>query len=172
MKKVSKNVNTLQMLQNTMIRVIMGLDKKKHINMQHLREEIKMMSINQMSIYHTLLEAYNVIRNSSSEQIKLKWAKKNEIKYFLRSESRFDQMIPEKPMTKCVGFSYNGSKLFNMLPSKIKDTTDPKIFKSQIKTWIWKNIPAYWPTTVYIFFWLVYSNFNFNYIIIAVRILC
>ena len=67
-----------------------------------------------MCIYHTLLEAYNVIRNSSSEHVKMKWAKKNENKYFLRSEKRFDQTIPEKPMTKCIGFSYNGSKLFSV----------------------------------------------------------
>ena len=52
-------------------------------------------------------------------------------------------MIPEKPMTKCAGFSYNGSKLFNKLPCSIKEINNSKVFKTQIKTWIWKNIPAY-----------------------------
>ena len=126
-----------------MIRTILGFDKKKHVNMEHVRKEIKMMSVNQMSVYHTLLEAYNVIWNCSSELIKLKWAKKNESKYFLRSETKFDQIIPEKPMTKCTGFSYNGPKLFNKLPCSIKETNNPTVFKTQIKNWIWKNIPAY-----------------------------
>ena len=51
--------------------------------------------------------------------------------------------IPEKPMTKCTGFSYNGPKLFNKLPCSIKETNNPTVFKTQIKNWIWKNIPAY-----------------------------
>ena len=53
--KRSHNIYTLQVLQNSMIRVIQGLNKKKHVNMQKVREKLKMMSVNQMAIYHTLL---------------------------------------------------------------------------------------------------------------------
>ena len=102
-----------------------------------------MMSVNQMNIYHTLLEAYNVIRKSSSEQIKSKWSNKPENKYFLRSKTNCYQKIPEKPKTKCTGFTYFGAKLFNKLPCDIKETTNSNNFKSQMKAWIWKNIPAY-----------------------------
>ena len=127
----------------TMIRTVLGFCRKKHVNMEHVRNELKMMSINQMCVYHTLIEAYNVIRNSSSEEIKMKWSKKHENKYSLRSEMKNFQTIPEKPMTRCIGFSYHGSKLYNKLPSSIKDTTNTNTFKSLIKTWIWENIPAY-----------------------------
>ena len=126
-----------------MIRLILGINKKKHVNMQHTREKLKMMSVNQMSVYHTLLEAHNIIWNSSSEQIKMKWAKKHETKHFLRSETKNDQRIPEKPTTKCIGFNYNGAKLFNKLPGHIKETKNSNSFKSLTKDWIWKNIPAY-----------------------------
>ena len=100
-----------------------------------------MMSINQMSIYHTLLEAYNVIMNSSSEKIKSKWSEKPENEYFLRSEK--EQKVPKKPKNKCIGFSYYGAKLFNKLPSEIKEVRNSNKFKSLTKAWIWKNIPAY-----------------------------
>ena len=143
MKKISKNANSLQILQNTMIRTILGLSKKKHIDMMQVRNEMKMMSVNQICVYHTILEAFNVIWNSSSEIIKNKWANKIENTYSLRSETKYDKIVPEKPMKKCTGFSYNGAKLFNILPSNIKETTNPILFKAQIKTWIWKNIPAY-----------------------------
>ena len=143
MQKTTKNATTLQTLQNTMIRTVLGFSKKKHVNMAHVRKELKMMSINQMCVYHTLIEAYNVIRNSSSEEIKMKWSKKHESKYSLRSEMKSFQIIPEKPMARCTGFSYHGSKLYNKLPSNIKDTTNTNTFKSLIKTWIWDNIPAY-----------------------------
>ena len=33
----------------------------------------KMMIVSQMSVYHTLMEAYNIMKHSSSEQIHMKW---------------------------------------------------------------------------------------------------
>ena len=70
-----------------MLRVIFGFQLKNCINMKNLREEIKMMSVNQISVYHTLLEAYNVMRHLSSEQINMKW-KLIERKYALRSTTK------------------------------------------------------------------------------------
>ena len=111
--------------------------------MQHIREKFHMMSVNQMNIYHTIIEAYNVIKNSSSEQIKTKWESNQKNKYLLRSVSKKDLKIPDKPMKKCSGFSYYGSKLFNKLPTNIKETSNPYKFKTLTKDWIWQNIPSY-----------------------------
>ena len=49
----------------------------------------------------------------------------------------------EKPKLKFLGFTYNGAKLFNMLPIKIKQMEDPNTFKTMTKDWIWDNIPSY-----------------------------
>ena len=44
---------------------------------------------------------------------------------------------------KCLGFTYNGAKLFNMLPIKMKKKEDPNTFKTMMtKDWIWENIPS------------------------------
>ena len=51
--------------------------------------------------------------------------------------------VPEKPKLKCLGFTYNGAKLFNMLPLEMKKMEDPNIFKTKTKEWIWENIPSY-----------------------------
>ena len=51
--------------------------------------------------------------------------------------------VPEKPKLKCLGFTYNGVKLFNMLPIKMKQMEDPNTFKTMAKDWIWENIPSY-----------------------------
>ena len=142
MRKQSKNSAVLQKLQNSMIRVILGLSKKKHINMQHTREKLKMMSINQMAVYHTLLEAFNIIRNSASEQIQIKWI--NEQKnYTLRSSTKNDLRVPEKPQTRCSGFTYHAPKLYNTLPNTIKEAQNVNAFKILVKNHIWKNIPSY-----------------------------
>ena len=80
-----------------------------------------MMLVNQISVYHTLLEAYNIMRYSSSEQIHTKWTDINEKKYFLRSITNNDLKVPGKPKLKCWGFTYNGAKLFNMLPLQMSE---------------------------------------------------
>ena len=65
MKKFPKNTTALQTLQNNMIRVILKIDKKKHINMMHIREKINMMSVNQISIYPTLFTLHFKIKKLS-----------------------------------------------------------------------------------------------------------
>ena len=105
--------------------------------MKNISENIKMMSVNKISVYHTLLEAYNIMRYSSSEQIHTKWTDISEKKYSLRSITNNDLKVPEKPKLKCLGFTYNGAKLFNMLPLQMRET------KIMTKDWIWNNIPSY-----------------------------
>ena len=51
--------------------------------------------------------------------------------------------VPEKPKLKCMGFTYNGAKLFNMLPPQTREIKDPNTFKTVMKNWIWENIPSY-----------------------------
>ena len=115
---------------------------QRYTNTHLLHSKIKMMSVNQISVYHTLLEAYNVMRHLSSEQIHMKW-KLIEREYALRSTTKKKLNVPEKPKLKCLGFTYNGAKLFNMLPIEMKKVEDPNTFKTLTKEWIWKNIPSY-----------------------------
>ena len=126
-----------------MIRVILGIKKEKHVTMMHMRQKIKMFSVKQISVYHMLLETYNIIRNSASEQIKMKWIDISEKNHFMRSTTKNDLKVPMKPSQRCQGFTYNGSKLFNLLPIHIRETLNPNTFKSLTKKWIWENIPSY-----------------------------
>ena len=83
------------------------------------------------------------MRNSASEQIKLKWIDDSEKKYILRSITNSDLKVPEKPNVKSAGFTYWGAKLYNLLPKNIRETQNASVFKSLTKKWIWTNIPAY-----------------------------
>ena len=141
-QKLSKHVTELQTLQNTMLRIVLGIDKRNHVNMRLVREDIKMMSVNQICIYHTLIEAYNVVQKSSSEKVQRKWKNREKI-YFLRNVAKNDLKVPDKPATKCLGFSYFGAKLFNMLPTSIRENKNPNNYKNLTKEWIWKNIPSH-----------------------------
>ena len=116
---------------------------KQQANMQKVRQRIKMMSVNQMTVYHYLLEGFNVMRNTSSEKIQMKWKDNNEKKYPLRNIVNNDVKVPMRPKSKCMSFSYNGAKLMNMLPNYIRETLSPSNFKTLTKEWVWNNIPSY-----------------------------
>ena len=142
LKRMSKNMVVLQTLQNRMLRSVLGLKKEDHVNMINTRRKLNMMSVNQICIYHTLLETYNILRNLASEEINSKWKDTNDKKYSLRSISKNVLKVPEKPVPKCLGFTYNAAKLFNMLPIDVREITNENAFKIQTKDWIWKNIPS------------------------------
>ena len=58
-----------------MVRVILGLKQADHINMKEVRKQINMLSVNQMLVYHTAMEAYNIINRTASEQLQKKLSK-------------------------------------------------------------------------------------------------
>ena len=57
-----------------------------------------------------------------------------------RSQSPRATIVPEKPKLKCMGFTYNGAKLLNMLPPQMRETKDSNTFKTLM---IWEKIPSY-----------------------------
>ena len=142
-RKQLADTKALQVLQNSMIRVVMGLKLEHQTNMEKLRHKIKMMSVNQLCVYHTLMEAYNVVRKSSSEQVKEKWEYRNGQSYSLRRKDNSELRVPERVRVKCTGFTYHGAKLFNLLPTEIRNCTNQDTFKTSVKTWIWDHIPSY-----------------------------
>jgi hypothetical protein len=51
MEKLPPLTKELQIVQNSMVRVILGLNQADHVNMKKERDKIKMLSVNQMSVY-------------------------------------------------------------------------------------------------------------------------
>ena len=101
-----------------------------------------MMSVNQLSVYHTLIETYNVVEKSSSEKIRTKIVNSQEDHaYQLRSSSNNDLIVPAKARLNCQGFSYFAAKLYNKLPIVVRNSSE-SVFKSSVKKWIWENIPS------------------------------
>ena len=108
--------------------------------MESAREKMKMMSVNQMCVYHVGLEMFNIIVKSSAERVKEKMTLQQNPAYQLRNRNNGEVKVPIKPAKPY--FSYSGPKLFNYLPEEIRKNSSPKFFKAQLKNWIWKNIPS------------------------------
>ena len=100
-----------------------------------------MMSVNQLSVYHTLIETYNIVNKASSEKIRRKIVNNCQKGYNLRSNTNNDLIVPSKTRANCQGFSYFAAKLFNKLPLKIRNSSQIN-FKKSVKEWIWDNIPS------------------------------
>ena len=132
----------LQTLQNDMLRAIYGYSREQHVNMKKLRENIKMMSVNQIAVYHTIIETYNVVVKDSSKQLKEKMLPEQD-RYFLRSTENGDLKIPIKPKSSCTGFTYFGPKIWKELPKQIKEAKSYSSFKQKVKSWVWETIPPY-----------------------------
>ena len=100
----------IQKIQNNMLRLINGYRRSDHINLERLRRQKKMYSVNQLTVYHVALETYNVLVNNSSEQLKERMKVKSNEHYSLRSEERRDLELPMKPKNNCERFSYTEPK--------------------------------------------------------------
>ena len=98
-----------------------------------------MFSLNQMAVYHSVMEAYNIINKKASDQLQ-KNLNMHEGKHSERSAANNELYVPEKPRKRCTGFSYIGPKLYNVIPKGIKEAKTADDFKDQLKGWIWKNI--------------------------------
>ena len=139
MEKLSAHTKELQVVQNTMIRVIRGLKQADHINMKKVRKQINMLSVNQMSVYHTVMEAFNITNRTASEQLQNKLIR-HEGRHSERSAANNELYVPKEPRINCTGFSYLGPKLYNMLTTDIKSAKSIEDFKNKLMGWIWKNI--------------------------------
>ena len=143
--ELSKDMSRLQILQNDMLRTIIGKRRKQHVHMKNLREEMRIMSVNQMAAYHVLIETYNILNCGSVDKIKEKiistQPETNERQ--TRSSTRGDLKFQKKPSGKGMRFSYTAPLLWNKLPEMIRNTRIPEQFKFLVKLWIWEgNIPA------------------------------
>ena len=135
------NISKLQVIQNDMMRLLIGKDRKSHTNMEKLRNELGMMSVNQLSVYHVAIEMFNIINNKSSESLheEMKMESRG---YGLRGLEEGKVRVPEKGKKSCNGFHYMGPKLWNFLPKHIRKTTIRSIFKEKLKDFIWESIPS------------------------------
>ena len=139
-QSLDANVQKLQVIQNDYIRVICNLKRADHVVMKTVREKLRMMSVNQLNIYHVALEMFNIMVKSSAERLKKKFTLQENTSYSLRNRENGAVKVPAKPSKSY--FSYNGPKLYNFLPEVIRKQKNPNIFKGLLKKWIWDNIPS------------------------------
>ena len=64
--------------------------------MKEQRDKMKMLSMNQMAVYHTVMEAYNITNKNASDQLQKK-LKMHEGNHSERCAANNDLFVPENP---------------------------------------------------------------------------
>ena len=139
------DLGSLQVVQNKMLRLLAGKRLLDKVRVADLGKKFNVMSINQMTCYHNLIETFNIINYNSSEKIQEKLLPKNKCSSNLT--------VPLCRKTKCRGFSFYASRLWNSLPKSIRVKAMPAAkecdgkmeksrlnnFKKEVKKWIWEG---------------------------------
>ena len=94
-QQMDPNVAKLQVVQNDMIRILNNKTRGDLTHMKKLREDLKIMSVNQLSCYHVAIEMFNIINNASSEHLQRKM-KIEQRGYQLRSLEDGTVKVPVK----------------------------------------------------------------------------
>ena len=86
-----------------------------------------------------LIHKHLCAHKKASDQLQKKF-NMHEGKHSERSAANNEMYVPETPRKRCIGFSYIGPKLYNMIPKNIKEAKTTDDFKIKLKGWIRENI--------------------------------
>ncbi len=130
-------INNLQLVQNAAARVVVGLSKYDHIT--STRIALHWLPVKERIEYKVLLLTYKCLSDKGPVYLKEIFIRSS-AEYSLRSMSK-DVFIVPKTSKKCCGdraFSVVAPRLWNKLPSGLKCAKDVDVFKSGLKTHLFK----------------------------------
>ena len=128
----NENLKELTKLQNDMLRTITGKKLSDHVSLANLRSQTGMMTVNQLCVYHILLETYCILRLGSSPVLKKELTMKSG-NPSTRLRSATDQIL-EVPINhnKNNAFNYYAATTWNEFHRWLKRQ---KNFQSQSHTY-------------------------------------
>ena len=136
---IGEDMHKLQVTQNKMFRLLDGKSKKDKVSVQKIAKKFEMMSINQLTCYHILMETYKILHFGASDKLKAKLVPNSKMSKNLQ--------VPLVKRSSCRGFTYFAARLWNSLPPQIKMRERPcqeekpdrkrlNGFKKDISKWI------------------------------------
>ena len=142
-------MNSLQIIQNKAARIVTKCGKRTPI--KSLLNQCGWLSVSQLGIFHSLVLVYKILKTRSPQYL---YSKLSGVQGSTHYKTRFIQNLNENqnivlgPDSQAESdlarrsFKYRASKQWNMLPIKLRQAETVKDFKSQLKTWIMRNVPV------------------------------
>ena len=113
-----------------MVRVITHTQLREKKAMADLRAQLNMMSVNQLIVYHILLDTFNILRFDSCPQLKKVLTENiSSSNLCTRSKTRMDLNIVGHNKEKFKGITQHAAQLWNSAPQHIRETSHYPLFK-------------------------------------------
>ena len=141
--KTSVNMEALQVMQDRSLRICLNLKWDCGESRSKLLQSSKSLSVNQFVAYHTLTLVWNILKSKSPSYLYSQFVQvsSRNARTSSRSISRGDLSQGGRLECKRNGFVQQGTRLWNKIPSALKDINKKTLFKNHCKNWILLNIP-------------------------------
>ena len=139
---LSKNLSSLQTIQNDMIRALAGVHRKDKANMKELRNRFSMLSANQILCRSLACELRKLLKYDTIPNVQTDINTKNLSQMTTRAEKNNLLRLPKLSKKSSEHFPSHAIRVWNAMPSELRslDLSDA-CFKSGLKKWITDNIP-------------------------------
>ena len=130
----------MQVLQNSVMRIMSR--SKYDTPTTTLLEKTNQLSIHQLVSYHSACQVYNINKNQVPKYHFKRLFDTTDQEEIVETRSRrnLESRVDFKSSLARGSFFYQGSRIWNALPSSVKTVTNIEAFKKQVRTWSKANI--------------------------------
>ena len=126
-------LNSLQVLQNSAVRIALNLPPRAHRN--YMYDMVGWLTVKQLVAYHTCLAVYRIRKSQQPEHLAT----------LLLNENYRGNIIVKNVQLELYrsSFIFRGSVLWNNLPGHLRQETSERAFKKNLSKWIKENISRF-----------------------------
>ena len=126
-------LNSLQVLQNSAVRIALNLPPRAHRN--YMYDMVGWLTVKQLVAYHTCLAVYRIRKSQQPEHLAT----------LLLNENYRGNIIVKNVQLELYrsSFIFRGSVLWNNLPGHLRQETNERAFKKNLSKWIKENISRF-----------------------------
>ena len=101
------------------------------------------MSVHQLGVFHTLLQVFNIVHSGQPEYLakKLQLRKPKDEYVFPQRQINTIDVRGYLTLSRS-GFVYRGAQLWNSLPTDMRQQSEYKAFKIELRQWVNINVPV------------------------------
>ena len=137
-----EDLRRLQVLQNRILRLKCG-NYDLNTPTTDLIKACGYFSVHQLGIFHTLMQVFKIIRNGQPKYLAEKLALRRPEGHYVFPQRQINTIKVHGDLTLSrSGFIHRGARLWNLLPSDLRQQTQLMPFKMELRRWISSNVPV------------------------------
>ena len=137
-----EDMRKLQVIQNQTLRLKTGI-YELNTPTTELLEASGDLSVQQLGAFHTVLNVFKITSSGHPKYLAEKLVLRRAVQGQAFPLRRLNTIQAHSGLTLArSGFVYRGAQLWNQLPALMRQETRLAVFKTQLRKWIIRNVPA------------------------------